>query len=284
MKRNAATEPDTGYEVFDCPLDQIIVGEQLIRRAEDDEKLLLLTADLTHHRLLQPVGVSPRPDGKWQLRWGGRRYAAFRKLQRSTIPAHIYRGPEEEIKILALVENLHRLQMSIQEECDVVAHLHNVEKLSPDDIALRCSHGRDWVLKRLALPSFPSELQEALFEGAIGLGAAEEIATLQDPSIRNYVLGHAIHDRLSLREVRALVGQSTPLDHLAPATQAAVEAGYQVATTARVLSTCHLCGIEREVHHLKVIRICADEHFCAAFNPGPQPEEENTNGDHRPAA
>lgn len=243
--------------VKDLPLDCIEIGEQLVRADPNDDALIELAADIQQHGLLQPIGVRAAGADTYQLLWGSRRLAAARRLRWTHVPAHVYTTTDEATKILALVENLHRSQMTLNEECDAVSHLHHVGSLSPDQIAARLSRGRQWVLARLAIPSLPLEVREPLLSGRLQLGSAEAIALIDDEGARRYLVETARASDLSVAQVRDLCAAYKA----SPTTSDAIAAGLHTAATIDQLPTPHLpcaaCGTLRPLHQTTLIRVCS---------------------------
>lgn len=234
----------------------IDVGEQALRYPEDDESIIELASDIASKGLLQPIGVAPLEGGRWQLLWGSRRLAAHRRLRARTILARVYPTRGASIKALALVENLQRVDLSLGEEVDAVAHLHHTEGKSPDQIAALLSKSRAWVLRRLAIPNLPSDLRDAAIDGALPLGSVEEIARCPDASGRAYILQHAVAARLTRAQVVGMVD----LYLSAPEISAAVEAGARAiespAPAPIVYLECAACLQRVPLAELVLIRVC----------------------------
>lgn len=260
-------------KVYDIPVKEVFIGPQLLRHDPNDEDIIELAASIIERSLLEPVGFTSTPEHSYQLLYGSRRLAAFIRLKEPLIPAVYKTATPDMVKTIAIVENLQRRQLTLPEECDAVAHLHHSENLSPDTIATRLSKSRNWVLRRLAIPSLPIDLQEPLYEGRIPLGQAEELASLEDLGTRTYALAQVMQSSLSLSQTRTLVEAIKA----SPNYEKAVEEGVN-AYEAGILAgppkiPCQNCGQLRTITELMVLRICTDG--CQQ----PQPTQENaTNG------
>lgn len=259
----AKTSPETRTEsepwtIQEIPLDLIDQGEQLIRHDPLDEDVVDLAMDIQRNGLMQPIGVTPTDASRYQLRWGGRRLAAHRHLRRATIPARITYANPDQIRSTAIRENVLRRQLTLEEECDAVLTLAEVERLSPEEISSHLSRSRAWVLRRMAIPQLPIELRESLLHGRISLGAAEIIALLEDPGARAYALQQCRATDLTIPEIRTLVQAL----QAAPNQDEAVDAGVAVAIANQQPNTIHLacnaCGRVRPIAEIAVVRVCAD--------------------------
>lgn len=101
-----------------------------------------LCASLSSLGTIQPIVLSRRPDGKYDLVAGGRRYRAIKKLEVTTLHhgvtldptrlGYIYASevPEDVRKEAELDENLHRLDMDWIDSCLLVCDVHETKKKS----------------------------------------------------------------------------------------------------------------------------------------------------------
>jgi ParB family chromosome partitioning protein len=253
---------EQGWTVTPVPIDSIVVDQQRLREIIDDDGIIELAESITRQGLLQPIGVAPREDGRFQLLWGLRRLTAHVRLRRATIDARVYMDAGVPVKALALVENLQRAAMSLREECDAVHYLHSEDNLSPDQIGALLSKGRTWVLTRLAVPGFPDDVRAAVLDEAISLGGAEALARLDDPGMRALILAQATNSRLSVAQIRALVQVALESPSIATAIDAGEQMAIQMSEPSRLLQRCDACGRPMPVGELKLIRVCADAEAC----------------------
>lgn len=245
------------YIVEEIPFRLIDISDQQIRDEPTDDEIGDLAQNITAVELLQVPGVHKEDNGRYTLLWGRRRLEAYRRNGEESIPCHLYDGPVKAVKLLALIENNQRRQNSVKEECRCVDTLHNDEHLSVDQICNALGRSRSWVLTRLAIPNFPADCREALLDGTISLGVAEEIATLENEGDRAFLLAQAIHTKASFTEVRAAVqiAKATPQQTLA------IEAGLEVSreqyAQQPMLMYCAACGEPTPLSKLTVIRVHA---------------------------
>lgn len=78
---------------------------------------------------LQPVTVSPLPDGRWKLLAGERRYLAIRLLERDEIEAVIRDTDDElDMKEVELIENLGRKDFEWAERAKLERDIHELKR------------------------------------------------------------------------------------------------------------------------------------------------------------
>lgn len=120
------TDPAAPPPTWRIPLDVLDANPYQPRRGLDGSALAELAASIRDHGLLQPVSVRRVQGGRYQLIAGHGRLEAFRRLRAEaadgtedvaerfgTIPTHErFDVTEEEMALLALVENLQRDDLS----------------------------------------------------------------------------------------------------------------------------------------------------------------------------
>ncbi len=251
-------EPTSGVELTEnVEVAKIDVGTQLVRRDPDDDSIIELAADIGRRGLLQPICVSPRAGGRYELIFGLRRLLAHKRLGRVVVPAFVREVAPDMVKAVAVVENIQRQQMSLEEECSAVAHLHEKEGLSPDQIGTILSKSRAWVLARLSVPGLPEELRTPLLEGRLAQGSAAAIALVDDESSRRFLLQQTLSGALTVSQVRAMVEAYQQTPDIAEAVQAGVDAARGAVAHQPVMMACAACGLARKLEELVVVRICA---------------------------
>lgn len=192
-------------DIRNIPTDAITIGPQQIRTIPEDGAFLELCADIAARGLLQPIGVTPIDDTRYQLLWGLRRLTAARHLSWPTIPAHILEAHSTDIRAIALRENIHRSDLSLEDECHTVHLLHTAEGRSIGNIATILNRSIDWVRRRLTIGNLPADLRTAVYAGELAIGAAEAIALVQSPEERDWILKTAREYHWTVDDVRQAV-------------------------------------------------------------------------------
>lgn len=278
-KVNTNERSDT-YELASIRIDRITVGIQQIRADPHDEDLAELALDIQRHGLLQPIGVAPATSnsGHFQLLFGSRRLAAHLILNRQEITARVFREAGLDVRAVAMRENLHRKQMTLSEECDAVAHLHLEQNHPVDTVASMLAVGRQWVLRRLAIPGLPPIIRAAVIDGRIAAAAGERLARLPDAESQGYALQTTIAHGLTVGQVNELC-QALDAQFAQPPTDTPDAAPvYRAAALATVLcGICELCHGQKPIEQLRMMRVCLTD--CPAVDaPADADAQEHTHG------
>ena len=104
-------------------INRIDIGDR--RRKPDLNVIDGLVKDLAEHGLLQRIGLRERHDGRHDLVWGRNRFEAAAKLGWTMIEAKVYppETPDELLKVLEIVENLKRQELTVEERHEQITLL-----------------------------------------------------------------------------------------------------------------------------------------------------------------
>jgi ParB family chromosome partitioning protein len=261
------------YEVRSVSVGSIIVGDQMVRVNAEDDSIIELGNDIAAHGLLQAPGVREMDGGQYQLLWGSRRLAACRRLGWSSIPAHVYDRDDVSVKAVALVENLHRQNLTLEEEVEAVRHMHEVDKKSPDQISALISKGRSWVMSRLSVLAMPEFMREPLLEGLLKMGQLEEISRVSNEGAQRYLVSQCQINKWTRSQVRAVVQGF--LDAPANGDLAAGDGESSAASVnyAEPSFLCEACGKRGPLSSLVLVRVCAGGCPVSAESGGGEKDE-----------
>lgn len=264
--------------VVEIPVSSIDVGEQQIRETPDDESIGELAESIASKGLLQPIGVSSAPDGRYQLRWGHRRLLAHQRLRKATIRATVYDGKEESIKGIALVENLHRTQMAFADEVEAVSHLHYEEGKSVEQIATIVSKGRNWVLNRLMVPTLPDFMREPLLAGDLPISHAEVIAKVPNEGAQRYLVSQAVVQKWSKSALQQIAAcYMGPIPEEQPAADG-IKGVNPNPQNSPFQYTCEMCGEKGELHEFTLVRVHKENAGCRSNSNRPDTESGRVHG------
>jgi len=125
-----------GKLIFEyLPLDKIDISISNVRKANLEEGLGGLIKSIEEIGLQQPIVVFKKPDGRFELIIGQRRYLACKELGLKEIPALItVLKSETEAVIMSFSENIHRLELEYRDKMQVATELlnklHSVDKVA----------------------------------------------------------------------------------------------------------------------------------------------------------
>jgi ParB/RepB/Spo0J family partition protein len=149
------------------PLAVIDPNPDQPRRLADAERLAELAADIADRGVLEPLIVRPVGD-RYQVIAGGRRRAAAGIAGLDSVPCLIRDDlTDAEARAIALVENLQREDLDIEDEARALAELYQQGR-SLREIGALIHKSYKYVQRRLRLVADPAAL-EAYRAGEMGL-------------------------------------------------------------------------------------------------------------------
>lgn len=182
-------------------VEQIILPEELMRSETMATDIEPLIEDISTRGLLQPIGVTKLPDGRFRLRWGARRTLAHRLMGRKTIEAKILNEDEgDEVEDMAR-ENYQRVQVSDGEDVRFIVRYMKEKGISASEAARRLRLPYARVLRAAAIVDGDADVVNALYEGKISAAVAEELVQLPTKLHTQNLLFHAIQTQCSAKYI-----------------------------------------------------------------------------------
>lgn len=250
------------YEVKYISVDLINVEGQLVRTEMDSDHIIELSNSIAANGLLEPIVVRESGQG-YQLIAGAHRLSACKRINWKEIPAHILPADNiSPVKSLALIENIIRRDLSLDEECQALITLQNEQGLSTSQICDLLGKSRLWVQQRLAAPNMPDDVKEPLFSGDISMKIAEMICEVEDESIRKQITNQVMLQKLRSHHVRQIVDLYKEAPTIHEAVEKGIQAAKEIYLAPAPTTTCGACGRTRTYKVLKPIFICVDEKDC----------------------
>jgi ParB family transcriptional regulator, chromosome partitioning protein len=206
----------------------------------DEESLSELAASIAQIGVLQPILVRATDDG-FQLIAGERRWRAAKRAGLTTVPAVVRVSDDISAVEEALVENLHRADLTALEEAAAYLQLIEDFKLTHEDVAKRIGKSRSAVTNTLRLLGLPPEVQRLLADGKLSAGHARAILGTPDRALQERLAKHAAADGWSVRYTEDVIRnggvepgpQAAPTPTPAPAPKPLDGAGLTGATRLR---------------------------------------------------
>lgn len=200
----APVAPQTaGQAVHEVALDQIAANPDQPRVAFRHHELEDLTNSIKEHGILQPLTVSPKSDGGYELVAGERRLRASKLAGLKTVPVIVRRVQAQERLVLALIENIQREDLNPVEEAAAFQRLADEFGLTQEEIASKVGKARSTVANALRLLDLPDEIRQAIADGAVAAGTARAILSLRDDESRLAFFRKLLDKGMTTRQAEA---------------------------------------------------------------------------------
>ncbi len=162
-----------------------------------------LVNSIREHGILEPLLVTRKPDGRYELISGERRLRAAKFLESKTVPVIVRRAEDIEKLEIALIENLQRQDLNSIEEAEGYRELIDTFNLTQEELARRVGKSREVVANTLRLLSLPGEMQAAIAAGKMTATHGRLLLQVQNPAERQKLFEQIVGEGLTLKEVEA---------------------------------------------------------------------------------
>jgi ParB family chromosome partitioning protein len=172
-------------------------------------RLAELAASIRAHGVITPLLISPLPpavDGpRYQLVAGERRWRAAQMAERATVPALIRPVTPAQAIELALIENLHRQDLSPIEESLAYRRLLTDYAYTQQQLGSSLGRSQTYISKRLSLLALDPTVVEMIESGELSASAARELARLKDQALQRQTAQAIAEGRLNARQIERAV-------------------------------------------------------------------------------
>jgi ParB family chromosome partitioning protein len=209
-------DDETG--LVEVPVNSVSPNPRQPRQAFDEESLEAMARSIREVGVLQPIVVR-RLNGGYELVAGERRLRAAKLAGLATVTAIIRTTDDTESLREALIENIHRQDLSALEQAAAFQELQEELGVSQDALAERLGHSRSHVANTIRLLHLPSEVQRLLAEGSLTAGHARALLALEDKEAQGSLALRIAAEGLSVRQTETLVKAyaAHPASRAAPA-------------------------------------------------------------------
>lgn len=176
-----------------------------MRKIFEPEALNDLAESIKLHGILQPLVVTEKAPGFYELIAGERRLEASKIAGLAKVPVIVRTANDQEKLELALVENIQREQLSPIEEAAAYKDLSAQFNLTQEEIALKSGKSRSRVANFLRLLTLPLEIQNAINEKKISEGHGRAILSLTNPEKQRALFQEIIKNNLTVRQAEEKV-------------------------------------------------------------------------------
>jgi len=164
----------------------------------DEESLVELSASIKAIGVLQPILVRPVDNG-YELIAGERRWRAAQRAGLSLIPAVVRVTDELASVEQALVENLHRQDLTPLEEAAAYQQLLDDFSMTHEQVATKVGKSRSAITNSLRLLTLPPSIQQYLADGRLSAGHAKVLLGSPNRSLQEAVAKRIVDEQMSVR-------------------------------------------------------------------------------------
>ena len=194
-------------DIKEINIDEIRSNPYQPRKTFNEESLNELAESIKEHGLVQPIIVKKSIKG-YELIAGERRTKASKIAGLTKIPAIVKDYNDNEMREIALIENIQREDLNPIDEANAYEDIINMSKMTQEEFAKRFGKSRSHVTNMLGLLKLPEKTKELIAEGKISMGHARCLSKLSDEAKIHELANKIVDDKLSVRELEKLISSS----------------------------------------------------------------------------
>ena len=191
--------------IFDnLPIELIRPNPLQPRKSFNEELLKQLADSIKDKGVLQPIIVKEikGKEKAWQIIAGERRWRAAQMAGLHEIPVHIKNIKDEEVAIIALIENIQRENLSAIDEAKGYKKVMEKFSITHEELSTTMHRSRAYISNFIRLLSLPKDVQKLLEDKKINVGQARPLIGKPNSSALAKVI---ISKQLNARQVEELL-------------------------------------------------------------------------------
>lgn len=186
-------------------LDKIDSNPFQPRTDFDEISLQELATSIMEQGVIQPITVRKMDEGRFQLISGERRCKASRMAGLTDIPAYIRAANDQEMREMAIVENIQRENLNPIEIALGYQQLIEDCQLTQEMLSDRLGKSRSSIANHLRLLKLPGEIQIGLRQDLISMGHARALVSVESVQTQIDIFHDIMEQGLSVRDVEEIV-------------------------------------------------------------------------------
>ena len=190
-------------DVKELSVDEIRPNPYQPRKTFNEEALNELAESIRNYGVFQPIIVKKSIKG-YDLIAGERRLRASKLAGRETIPAIIKDFSDDQMREIALLENLQRENLTPIELAwaykGIIESLH----IRQEDLADKIGKSRSHVTNTLGLLRLPEEIQNQILDNKISMGHAKILSKIDDDYKVKEFADKIVNNNISVRELEEI--------------------------------------------------------------------------------
>lgn len=217
-------ESATESDIKELPVNEIRPNPYQPRKTFNEEALNELAESIKNYGVFQPIIVKKGIRG-YDLIAGERRLRASKLAGLEKIPAIIKEFTDNEMREIALLENLQRENLTAIELAwaykEIIDNLH----IRQEDLADKMGKSRSHITNTLGLLNLPDEVQKMILDGKLSMGHARVLSKIEDTEKVKELAKKVIDGNLSVHALEEL-GRNTEIKKRVPINRKVVNNDY----------------------------------------------------------
>lgn len=192
-------------QVVHLPVEKVSANPDQPRKIFREDELSELAESIASYGVLQPIIVREHGEGQYSIIAGERRYRAACLAGLTEIPAIIRTMGEEQVALIALVENVQRENLNYMEEARAYKKLMDDFGLTQAEIAQKVGKQQSTISNKIRILSLPEDIQILLVEHKLTERHARALLRLEEEPDRRKIISRVIKNSLNVKQTEKLI-------------------------------------------------------------------------------
>ena len=189
----------------EIPINLIKANKQQPRQIFREEQLIELRDSIKEFGVLQPLILKRRVEGDYLLIAGERRLRAAAMAGLDRVPAIIKEASEEEVSLIALVENIQRENLGYIEEARAYKSIMEKYGINQLELSEKLGKNQSTISNKIRILSLPEDIQEILVENKLTERHARALLKIEDNQLRKVIVDKVIKHGFNVKQTEKLV-------------------------------------------------------------------------------
>lgn len=194
-------------DIVEVNVDDIKVNPYQPRKSFNQEALDELATSIKNYGVFQPIIIKKTIKG-YYLVAGERRLRASKLAGKKTIPAIIKEFTDDEMREIALLENVQRENLTAIELAWAYKGIIDSLHIRQEDLALRLGKSRSHITNTLGLLRLPTGVQNLVLENKISMGHARVLSKLENDDEIVSLAKKIVDDNVSVHDLEEMTNKT----------------------------------------------------------------------------
>jgi len=185
-------------------IGKIVPNPYQPRQVFDDSSLKDLAQSIQEYGILQPITVRS-VDDHFELIMGERRYRAAQISKLSFIPAIVLEVGDKDSAVVALIENLQRVDLSFIEEAESYKSLIDLHGLTQGELSKKLGKSQSTISNKMRLLKLDPSIIDIFKQSKLTERHARALLKLTNIRDQRRIINRVIHEKYNVKETEHLV-------------------------------------------------------------------------------
>ena len=199
------TQTDGGSMINEIDLNFIVPNPNQPRKHFDKEELEELAVSIRENGIISPITLRQIDEENYQIIAGERRFRAAKLAGLTKIPAYIRQANDEQMQVMALIENIQRTDLNAIEMALGYSKIISDFGFTQEQLGEKLGKKRATITNYLRLLNLPAKVQIGIKDKKIDMGHARALAGLESEIEQLEIYELVVSQGLSVRKTEELV-------------------------------------------------------------------------------